>query len=672
MRGGFRANGEVQIASASIAGYLDCSTAQIDNPGATTLMSEHAYIGGNAILDSGFKSIGEVRLLSARIGGQLSCSGGSFENPDGVALSADGAKIESDLFLHSAFRAEGQVRIPGVQIGGQLVCSDGQFSNHGGISLNAQDVKVRNSVILGDGFHADGEVRLLGARIGNGLICSGGTFENPGCIAFTADGAHIRGQLALDNSFKCCGETRLVGVHITGSMRCAAGTFHNPQGNALTLDYSNIDGAVFLRNGFLARGVVRLPGATIGSDLDCAGARIENTAPSSDALILDRVVIRGDLSLAGEFCSVGAVRLLGAQISGKLVCSAGSFNNPEGIALSADGAVVSDSVLLGPRFRSNGMVRFQAARVGHDFICSGGTFNHPNQQALIADRINVRDNALLDKGFLSFGEVSFGGADISGQLVFTNATIINPDQLAIVLQNVTADSLWIRGPNLKIVGAIDLRSARVRILADEPNVLSDNDDFRGLDLDGFVYDDISPDVTSNVNTRLQWLALQTQGYHPQPFDQLAGVLRRNGQDHEAREVLIAKRRARRPTLPGAPNRGWDRFLDFSVLYGWQPWRPLAGGALILLYVVGLVIAAQAAGLLKGPPDGAGSFHPFAFVLDSFLPFVDLGIESDWTIDTYNGGSFAWLVISHLWFLKIVGWSTITLAAAAVTGLVKRD
>ena len=187
-----------------------------------------------------------------------------------------------------------------------------------------------------------------------------------------------------------------------------------------------------------------------------------------------------------------------------------------------------------------------------------------------------------------------------------------------------------------------------------------------------MYERIDPESPQDVTTRLLWLERQPKGYHPQPFDQLAAVFRRNGQDQEARDVLVAKRRKRRTTLRGWWSKRWDEFLDLSMLYGWQAWRPLVVGFVLFLYVFGLLICVQAAGFLNTSADSVTPYNPFIHALDVFVPIVDLGIESRWGIDTASGGSLAWLVLAYLWLLKLVGWGTVTLALAALTGIVKRE
>ena len=673
MRDSFHAKGEVQFTSATIRGYLDCSSSHIENEKGTSLMADNIDISGNVNLSNGFKSSGEARLLNAHIGGQLSFSGATFSSESGKALSADGARVDGDLFFHEGFRAEGEVRIPGAQIGGQLVCSGARFNNAKGIALHGQELVVRNSVILGAGFFAHGEVRFLGAQIRNGLTCASATFKSPETVALAADGAQIGGSVSLDKSSECFGQVRMVGASI-GSLRISRTSLINPRGDALSLDYAKIDGALLLRRGFYAHGVVRLTGVTVASHLDCTGGRYEKPDNNSNALIVDGADIRGDVYLAKGFNSVGVVRLLGARIGGKLSCSGGRFHNPGNIAIAADGTEVTDSVLLSSGFQANGAVRLAGAQVGQDLACAGGRIDHAGLDALVGDNMRVKNNALLNAQFFVIGSVSLKNAYISGQLSFTDSTICNPNGYAIILQSARSDSLWLRGSELQLQGRVDLRSSSVRVLADEPAELVSSGGISGIDLDGLVYEHISPDSPSDAHTRLEWLSLQPAGYRSQPFDQLATVLRRNGQDHEAREVLIAKHRARRATLATFRAKSWDRFLDYSVLYGWQPWRPLVfPGAVALLVGIALLEAAHCVGITSGVTGLLPSiFHSLFLALDVSLPIVDLGIRSEWEIDPGRGGAFAAVLTIYLWVLELIGWAVVTLALAALTGIVRRD
>ncbi len=532
-----------------------------------------------------------------------------------------------------------------------------------------------------------GGIFLNDARISRSMVLSGSRIIGGALGAIIADCLEIGGDARMDKGFYATGVVQILGVRIGGSLTCSGGLFQNPGGRALAADGAVIGVGVFLNklsggtNGFFAAGTVQLTGARIAGQLNCCGGRFHS--PGGDAFVADGAEIGVGLLLSKPsddtdgFCATGVVRLLGARITGQLICAGGRFDNPGGDALVADGAEIRGSVRLDAGFHATGQVGLAGARISGDVSCSGGRFDNPEGIALSAEKAEIDDSVLLNKnklsggtdGFHATGEVRLLSARIGDQLNCSGGWFENPRGTALSVQEARANSLWLCGPSPGTAGLIDLIEAKVSLLVDDRKALVSPEVF--FRLDGFVYERIAPSSPQDVPTRLKWLG-QQPGYQPQPFDQLAAVYRRNGQDHEARDVLVAKHRARRNTLRGWWRKFGDVLLDLSLLYGWQAWRPLAAGFAIFLPVFGLVLAAQAAGLVVGPSDTTSSYHPFIHALDVFLPIVDLGIESRWTIDTANGGRFAWLVMAFLWTLKLVGWVVVTLALASVTGIVKRE
>ena len=692
LRDGFQATGEVWLLGAQISGQLNCSQGQFENPNGVALGCDGANIRGGTFLHNGFRAAGEVRLLGARIGGELNCFGGRFKNRSGYAIRADGAHIEGSTNLHAGFHATGLVHLVGTRMGADLNCSGGRFDNPRSTALAADSAEIGGSVILNkpsgvaDGFHATGMVRLRNARVTSHLDCSGGRVENPEGIALAADGMSIRGDAAFCEGFYATGIVQLLGARIGGSLNCSGGQFENPMGRALAADGAEIGVGVFLNKhpgsptGFNAAGTVQLTGARIAGQLNCSGGRFDN--PGGIALIADGAEIgvgvflnRGPADADG-FHATGEVRFPGAQIIGQFNCSGGRFDNPEGNALAVDGANIQGGARLDAGFHATGEVALRGARVRDDLNCSGGRLENPAGIALSADQAEIGKSVLLSKlsgsieGFHASGAVKLLGARIGGQLNCNGGQFHNCGGTALSLQEARTNSLWLCNLHPTTAGVIDLLGARVSLLVDDRRSLASPGVF--FRLDGFVYERIAPDSPQDVNTRLQWLERQGPDYHPQPFDQLAAVFQRSGRDHEAARVLIEKRRKRRETFPNRWHKNWDRFLDCSVRYGWQAWRPLVGGAAIFLLVFALVVAAQAVDLNLGPPDTTASYHPFMHALDVFLPIIDLGIESRWAIDTTNGGAFSWLVRVSLWVLPVVGWVSVTLAVAAFTGIVRRE
>ena len=571
-----------------------------------------------------------------------------------ASVDATLAHIDGVLgVIESEVRSD--VRLAGARVRSAVAFVGSTIAGDGRQAIGADGLEAGGDVVLHalpDGshttdeasvFNAKGEVRLLGARIGGDLRCSGGRFENPGRVALSTDRAEIRGEVRLDRGFHAAGEVRLWRTRIGSDLCCLGGSFENQQNYHPEVDFRDTR--------------AQKPGRPLGE-------------PGDYALRADGAEINGSAIMSKGFIAKGVVYLAGAQIGSDLNCSGGRFDNPGGDALAADSATIAGNARLDAGFHANGVVGLLGVRIAGQLNCSGGRFNCPNGRALGADSAEIKGNVNLTEGFHSSGEVRFLSARLRGQLNCTRGTFENCNKTALTLQEATLNSLWLRDLGCETAGQIVLTGARANLLADDPEVSAR----QGVEilLDGFVYERISSDAPQDVKTRLQWVRRQSSGYRPQPFDQLATVFRQNGQEQQARDVLIDKRRMRRENLRGWPSRSWDYLQDWTVLYGWQPWRSLAIGLVALLTVFGLVTAAQAAGLVVGPSDVVSSYHPLIHALDAFLPVIDLGLESRWEIDTAHGGWFAWLVRVSLWALPVVGWVTVTLALAAVTGIVKRE
>ena len=78
-----------------------------------------------------------------------------------------------------------------------------------------------------------------------------------------------------------------------------------------------VGGQVFLREGFAADGAVRLLGADITGDLSCRAARLGRDH-NGNALVADRMKVGGEVHLYMGFTADGAVVLNGADITGDL------------------------------------------------------------------------------------------------------------------------------------------------------------------------------------------------------------------------------------------------------------------------------------------------------------------------------------------------------------------
>ncbi len=417
--------------------------------------------------------------------------------------------------------------------------------------------------------------------------------------------------------------------------------------------------------------------------------RLNLTGTQIPGLEADRVNVFGSVFLKDRFHAEGEVRLMGAEIGGDLECEGGTFVNENGGALHADGIKVAGSVFLRDKFSARGEVRLLGAVIGVSLDCSGGTFVNKGGFALNADSVKVSGNVFLRNKFSVEGEVRFRGAEIGGQLDCSGAHF--GDASGLNLENATVKQafLW-RGLGSNSPVSLNLGHASVGPFADEEQSWPRKGN---LLLDGFVYQRIGAGPTS-AEKRLEWLARQPDGFVPQPYRQLAKVLRERGDDAGARKVLIAMENARlRFGGLSAIQRAASWILWATVGYGYTPLRALG-------WIVGFVLLGT---ILFSWGDGAGvmaqvdkkdssaqlePFNPFIFSLENFLPLVDLHMAKHWMPDPNATPVPLFLPFSdsaapvtpslgrylrcYLWAHILLGWFFTSMFIAGITGLVRRE
>jgi hypothetical protein len=316
--------------------------------------------------------------------------------------------------------------------------------------------------------HAKG-VRLRGTRISGHLDLEAATLRCPlslECCYLDADdparldyatasrvtltGCELAGltgkmlttrELDLSRS-TLTGPLVLLEADIAGQLSCSGAqlTGTDSDGNALAADRMKVGDAVFLDGGFTAAGALRLLGADVTGPLRCHGAQLTGTdSRGLYALYADGLKVGGGVFLDSEvtaagtvrpFTAAGTVRLFRANIGG-LRCSGahltGTKSKPS--ALYADGLKVGGDVFLDGGFTAGGAVQLAGAGIAGQLSCSGAqlTGTDSDGYALFAQRIKVAGDVSLDEGFTAGGAVQLAGADITGQLSCSGAQLTGTD-----------------------------------------------------------------------------------------------------------------------------------------------------------------------------------------------------------------------------------------------------
>ncbi|WP_296427128.1 hypothetical protein [Yoonia sp.] len=385
--------------------------------------------------------------------------------------------------------------------------------------------------------------------------------------------------------------------------------------------------------------------------------------------------------------------------------------------LNAQGVQVGGDVFL-RGLKAKGAVSLSGAAITGQLACEGATLENADGPALNLQRAQVGGGVFLS-GLTAKGAVSLSGAAITGQLDCEGATLENADGPALNLQraSVKGGFLW---RNVKAVtGRVNLSSAHFADLADDA---ASWDKCNDLTMVGLTYDVLHG--STDVLERLDWLkkgAKNDGGFHPQPYEQLAKVLRESGHRAEAREILIAKEREQRKTVRArrCHKRHWlksilsprnigstivDIVFRETVGYGYKPHRSIF--LLVFLISLGAYVAAKAwdagdfapnsdvilnsAGWQAladdrtaypnpaatwsdplGPGQDYETFQPVAYAVDIVIPIIALGQETAWSPSTNRGwwGRQLWWLE---WCLTALGWIVTAIGAAAVTGVIRRD
>jgi hypothetical protein len=491
-----------------------------------------------------------------------------------------------------------------------------------------------------------------------------------GChvMGIVADGMRVRGSLFLRAGFTSIGEVRIPGASIDGNLELDGAQLLNQKGVTLNGQGTMVHGSVFLRNGFVSRGEARLIGISVDSSFSCIGGLFSN--PNGVALIAERAELKSGVFLSDKFRSEGQTRFSAARIRGGLDCGAAHFSNPNGRAFHGDRMEVDGDVF----FRGatiDGELRLVGAKIDGNFECDGASLNGFNGKALILNGTKVDGNAFLRDKLHVTGEIDLVGARIGSHLVIRN--IVNVKTTALNLTAATAGSL-----------------------EDNKNAWPESGK---LLLDGFRYDRIADQSPRDAGSRTEWLQRQPADTSwPQPYEQLATVLRDMGHDRDAREIMIEKNRERRRfTRFPRQDWWWYNFFGRTIGYGYKPFRALVASLAMVLIGATLFawafshdlisptketteqkrISSQVVNHKRHFAEDYNVFNPVIYSLEQFIPFLKLDEASNWQPNPNRGENIWYSTVTqgqfvryYLWFHICIGWILTSLWVGAVTGLVK--
>ncbi|CAL9397542.1 hypothetical protein SUDANB58_01378 [Streptomyces sp. enrichment culture] len=445
---------------------------------------------------------------------------------------------------------------------------------------------------------------------------------------------------------------KLVGVRISGALDLAGGT---------VAPYVEMRGCRFDRD-------VLLPEArfTTVRLVDCSVPRLEAA----------RAQTEGDLHLPRCRFHRG-IRLTDAQIGTDLLLNQAIVHRDRsGRSIAGDGLSVGQD-LQAEMLESHGELSLRGATVGVSLSLRGARLSNPlGRLALNAPQLSVERTLYLTpagigspllsgttpaegirvqrfecEGGMRLDDGRFGDA-----VDFEQARFTLTDGQELSLRRVQT-------PELRFLGERPARGRVVLSGARVVNLMDRVDSWPGpgrLHMGGFCYENLVPRGPFPLAERLEWVSAATAEYNPEPYERLAAVLRAGGEDEDAREVLLAKQRRRRESLPLGPKL-WGYAQDWTVAYGYRPGR--AAVWMAVLWAAGSVAFARA-----GHPPVKGDEHPAwdpaLFSLDLLLPVIDLGQVGSRQLC----GGWQWLAAA----MVLLGWVLATTVAAGATRLLRRN
>ena len=362
---------------------------------------------------------------------------------------------------------------------------------------------------------------------------------------------------------------------------------------------------------------------------------------------------------------------------------------------------VKGHVMLRDGFRATNRVEMNSATIGGRLACQKALFACEDGIAFGAQGITVEGEVFLTDGFEAAGQVDFNGAVLT-RLECNKAIFRATHDHALRLDDarILTSLLW-WDVDVK-EGGVDLRGLRAETLNDKPDAWPD-----GLRMDGFVYERLAQET--GVWKRLDWLRKnKSTDFKPQPYQQLARVLGELGHRIDRARVLEqmedrirAHQRASMPPVAREVKWVWDMLLRAVVGYGYFPSRALLAGLVLVILTTFGVRAVWDAGDMTptaapvlmspswqtiaasethpgavwssdtGPGRDYETFRSLLFAFDVFVPLINLGQETSWGPSTSRSPVGKWAHVL-LPFVKVFGWIITALAAAAVTGAIRRD
>ena len=613
-------------------------------------------------------------------------------------LRAANLRVRSELALENC-TVTGPVVLPDARIEGPLRLMGTRLDTPGDHALVGVRLVIRG-VLDARGLRVQGEVRLSGARVDGNIDFRGAQLARCGGDALEASGVQVGGNLRCDRGFSTQGRVVLAGASIAGNAVFSGAALQGttdpiepavlvlPRGSAdpsaaLVADRLAVSGNLMLDTGFTAIGSVRLTNSRVGGYLRLSGATLgspiepstDNSLPMPVALVADGIEVFGDLEArcslprselsdaTGPLQAHGQVRLVGAQVHGSASLTGVQLHGPGLDVLFADRLRVGGALFL-RRVVAAGSIRLHHAHIGSTLDCTGAQLAAPRRRSdgSIKPSLDVRaatigKDLFASRGFTATGGVRLSLAEVSKSVNFTGARLggTGKDVAALHARGMTCQELRL-GFAEPPRGDVSLAGVVAGSVFDDEQLWTTN---WKVDIEDFRYQSLTASPEVDVTTRLRWLQNVLPDYDPDPYDHLAASYRDNGHDDLADTVLLAKQQ-KRHAAQGPAGQVWGWLQEWTVGYGYRPWRATWWLAACWLLGSWWFAHHQLPRLDSGQNP---SWQPVIYAADLLVPVVNLGQDGLWR----TSGASAWVAS----VLTAVGWLLLSTGAAGATRILTR-
>jgi hypothetical protein len=416
---------------------------------------------------------------------------------------------------------------------------------------------------------------------------------------------------------------------------------------------------------------IGIAGARIDGEIDLSYATVTLPITMLDCFVPDGI----DLSFA-HIASIDLRRSRTGEIDGQQ-------------------ALVHGDVVM--RLGHYDAINFYRAEIDGDLDCSSGRFVGDDPISMV--EAVIKGDALFHQDFETGGLVDFRLATVGRSLSFNQARFIGDGVNGLNAERATVGGTlyWVKITHTPHT-MLDLGSARAGALWDDAASWPAPGN---LDLTGFVYGDFSGGP-ADADARLEWIHRQPRSdwAQPQPYRQLAQVLREDGAEEGATQVEIAHENAM--TEYGGiplPQKIWRLALRATIGYGYRPLRALWWILLFVAFGTFLFGWGYRAHLITPteesaydsfcatgvPPPHYSPFSSFVYSLENFLPVVDLHQATYWrpnprhrpagdkpmtAAESRSGTMPARMLRWYLWIHILAGWTITPLLFAGLAGLLR--